>query len=257
MSRSHGDPLAVERSADILGPKAVQYEGQNARLLSRRPDHAKSRNTLQFLGCIDQQIMFVARDVHHSDAIKIINCGTQPNSIGNIPRSRLESSWRGLVNRLFKSYVLNHVAAALPGLRVFENIQLAENYADPRWGKNFVARENIKVAVISLYINMHMGNGLRAIQQNFRAVAMGHLNHFVGRRNGAEGIGNLLERDKACFRSEKLLVFVEKYLPRLNERRATSGLRLTPQNLVVAAELVRFDQAEAYECDGQVWIRST
>jgi hypothetical protein len=35
------------------------------------------------------------------------------------------------------------------------------------------------------------------------------------------------------------------------------GLRLTPQNLVVAAELVRFDQAEAYEVDGQVWIRST
>jgi hypothetical protein len=30
------------------------------------------------------------------------------------------------------------------------------------------------------------------------------------------------------------------------------GLRLTPQNLVVAAELVRFDQAEAYEVDGQV-----
>ena len=35
------------------------------------------------------------------------------------------------------------------------------------------------------------------------------------------------------------------------------GLRLTPQNLIVAAELVRFGQAEAYECDGQVWIRST
>jgi hypothetical protein len=35
------------------------------------------------------------------------------------------------------------------------------------------------------------------------------------------------------------------------------GLRLTPQNLVVAAEPVRFDQAEAYEVDGQVWIRST
>jgi hypothetical protein len=35
------------------------------------------------------------------------------------------------------------------------------------------------------------------------------------------------------------------------------GLRLTPQNLVVAADLVRFDQAEAYEVDGQVWIRST
>jgi hypothetical protein len=35
------------------------------------------------------------------------------------------------------------------------------------------------------------------------------------------------------------------------------GLRLTPQNLVVAAELVRFDQAEAYEVDGHVWIRST
>jgi hypothetical protein len=33
------------------------------------------------------------------------------------------------------------------------------------------------------------------------------------------------------------------------------GLRLTPQNLIVAAELVRFDQAEAYECDGQLWIR--
>jgi hypothetical protein len=35
------------------------------------------------------------------------------------------------------------------------------------------------------------------------------------------------------------------------------GLRLTPQNLVVAADLVRFDQAEAYEVDGQVWIRAS
>jgi hypothetical protein len=29
------------------------------------------------------------------------------------------------------------------------------------------------------------------------------------------------------------------------------GLRLTPQNLVVAAELVRFNQAEAYECEAR------
>ena len=35
------------------------------------------------------------------------------------------------------------------------------------------------------------------------------------------------------------------------------GLRLTPQNLVVAADRVRFDQAEAYEVDGQVWIRAS
>jgi hypothetical protein len=35
------------------------------------------------------------------------------------------------------------------------------------------------------------------------------------------------------------------------------GLRLTPQNLIVAAELVRFDQAEAHEFYGQIWIRST
>jgi len=33
------------------------------------------------------------------------------------------------------------------------------------------------------------------------------------------------------------------------------GLRLTPQNLVVAADLVY--QAEAYEVDGQVWIRAS
>jgi hypothetical protein len=41
------------------------------------------------------------------------------------------------------------------------------------------------------------------------------------------------------------------------KRSHPQGLRLMPQNLIVAAELVRFDQAEANECDGQVWIRST
>jgi hypothetical protein len=40
-----------------------------------------------------------------------------------------------------------------------------------------VAGKNVKVAIVSLYVDMHVRDCLRTVEQDFRAVSMGHCTH--------------------------------------------------------------------------------
>ena len=130
----------------------------------------------------------MARNIHHSDAAEIVDCGSEPDGIRNVSGASFESSWRGLVGGFFECHVLNHVAAALPGLRVFENVVLAKNDADAGRGEDFVAGEDVEIAIIGLHVYMHVRNSLSPVEKNFGAVPVGEFDDVVNRRNGAERV---------------------------------------------------------------------
>jgi hypothetical protein len=93
-----------------------------------------------------------------------------------------------LVGGFFESDVLDHVAAALPGLRVFENVVLAEDDADAGGRENFVAGEDVEVAIVGLHVDLHVRNGLGAVEKNFGAVTVGEFDDVVNGSDGAECI---------------------------------------------------------------------
>ncbi len=53
---------------------------------------------------------------------------------------------------------------------------------------------------------------MRAIEQNFRAVAVGEFDHFLRGSDGAERVRNLREGDEARSGAEELVIFVEQNL---------------------------------------------
>src|SRR5277367_5352220 len=112
--------------------------------------------------------MFVARNVWHPNALDIINGRAKPDSIRDVPGASFEPARRWLIRGLLKRDVLNHVAAAMPGLRVFEHIELAVNDADARGPEHFVAGKNVKVTVKKLHVRADVRDGLRSVQKHFR-----------------------------------------------------------------------------------------
>ena len=95
----------------------------------------------------------------------------------------------------------------------FEQLLLAVKHADAGRREHLVAGEDIPVGVQLLHIHGHVRDGLRAIDQNARAVAMRHLRHLLGGRDRAERVRDLGEGDELGARSEQLLVIVERTCP--------------------------------------------
>ncbi len=75
-----------------------------------------------------------------------------------------------------------------------------------------MAGEHVKVAIEGLHVGLHVGYGLRAVEQNLGAVAVGHFDHFVDGGYSAERVGDLREGNEARLLSEQSLIFVEQDL---------------------------------------------
>ncbi len=101
--------------------------------------------------------------------------------------------------------------------------------------ENFVAGEDVEVAIVGLHVDLHVRNGLGAVEQNFGAVTVGEFDDVVNGSNGAERVGNLSEGDEARLGSEQLVIFVEQDLSGVvhgddSQSRASFGAQHLPGN---------------------------
>ena len=62
-----------------------------------------------------------------------------------------------------------------------EHVLLAEDDADAGRREDLVAGEDVEVAVERLHVDRHVRDGLRAVDEHARAVAMRHLDHLAAR----------------------------------------------------------------------------
>ena len=123
---------------------------------------------------------------------------------------------------VFKRHVLNHVSAAVPRLRILQNIQLAVDHSDTGWPEHLVPGENIKVASIEAASSVRM-----CVKQPARhpeaipsaPITVRHLDHLLRLSDGPKRIRNLRKRNEPCARPQELLIFVEHHLPAIIDRR--------------------------------------
>src|SRR5580658_6382770 len=121
--------------------------------------------------------MFVGSDVFHPNLLDIIECGAQSDGVGDVSCSRFKSLGCRLIGGLLKRNVRDHVAATLPWRHILEDFGFSINYADACRSENLMSREDVEIAIQSLHIRTHVGNGLRAVDQYASAVTMSHLDH--------------------------------------------------------------------------------
>ena len=95
----------------------------------------------------------------------------------------------------------------------FEQLLSAVEYADPGRGEHLVARKRVPVGAELLHIHGHVRDGLRAVDENARAVSVRHLSHLPGWRDRAECVRHFREGDELRARSKQPLIRVEPNLP--------------------------------------------
>ena len=113
------------------------------------------------------------------------------------------------VRRFFERHVADHVAAALPRRQDFVQLFLDEDGADAGRAENLVAGEDEEIGAHLLHVDRHVGDRLGAVDDDARAVALGHLRHFLDRQDRAQAVRRLRQRDDLRARAEHLLVLFQ------------------------------------------------
>src|SRR5208282_2839177 len=184
----------VERDTHILGANVVENEGHHARLFARGSDQPQTGDREESRSRISQQFMLVGGDAFHSDLFYIVERRAQPHGIGDVAGPGLKARRRLLVSGLLEGDVHDHIAAAMPGRHGVEQVHLSVNNADSGRCEDLVSRKYVEVTVERLHIHPHMGDGLRAIDQDARAVAARHLYHLARWCDGSESVRYVAER---------------------------------------------------------------
>ena len=88
-----------------------------------------------------------------SDAVQVINRRTQTNLRRDRRRACFHLVWQFCKRRLLKRNGLDHIAAALERIHLFENFCFAVDDSASRWRVHFMTRKRIEVAVKLLDID--------------------------------------------------------------------------------------------------------
>ena len=95
-----------------------------------------------------------------------------------------------------------------------------------------MAGERVEVAIELLHVHLHVGHGLRAVDEYGRAVAVRDACDLGYRVNGAERVGNMHDGDQLGARAQQFFEFVQQQLAALVDGRyAQDGLLLLAQDL--------------------------
>jgi hypothetical protein len=146
----------------------------------------------------------------HPNAIEVVDCSAQADCIGDVAGSRFETLRGAEIESLFEGHVLNHVASALPGRHVLEDLGLAIYDTYACWAEDLVSGKDKEIQC--LHIDLHMRHRLRSVQKDRRTIPMGYLDHLCCGRNNAESVRDLRDGDQAGLRSEQLLVLIQQHL---------------------------------------------
>src|SRR4051812_16301806 len=145
--RTDSDPLTVQGCAYVLSLEAVEDEREHARLLRRRSDHPEAGDTVEKACRILEKAMLVRGHSVDPDLAEIVECRSQAHGVRDIARSGLKPRRTLLILSALEGDVLDHVAAALPGLRFVQERFLTVNDADSRRAKDLMPGEHEPIAI--------------------------------------------------------------------------------------------------------------
>ena len=94
MAGAYGDALAVEGGADVFGAVAIEDEGEHTGFFFGGADEAEAGNGLQGAGGVGQEVVLVAGDVGHADAVEVVDGGAEADGVGDVAGAGFEAAGR-------------------------------------------------------------------------------------------------------------------------------------------------------------------
>ena len=130
-------------------------------------------------GAVGEQGVFVGRDLIDAELVDVIQRGAESDAAGDVGRAGFELVRQVGVGGLLEGDHLDHVAAALIGRHGVEQRGLAVEDADAGGAEDLVAAEGVEIGVERLQVHLHVGRGLRAIDQRQGAGRVRHLDDLA------------------------------------------------------------------------------
>ncbi len=190
----------------------VEDERDHAGLAGRGADQTKARDVAQPPIRVFEQRVFVCGNGRQAHGGHVVERCRQPRDVRDVAGAGLEPCRRLLILGPFERHVTNHVAAALPRRRLAQHVFATVQHADAGGAEHLVSGKDIPVSAERLHVHGLVGHGLRAVNEDARADGLGHRRHGLDRRDGAERIGDMRDRDDLRLRPEQLRVFVDQNL---------------------------------------------
>src|SRR5262249_42557054 len=201
--------LTIQNRGDIVWMDAIQYTGEDRRLLGRGADDPKARKLLNLVCGSRKKPALMFSNPGQSDPRYVFDRRTQTDGRCNRRCARLKFVRQVVVCRLFECYGANHFAAALERRHRIEQKPLPVSHANAGWTVKFVAGKSIKIAIESLYIDRQMRNGLRPIDQYNGAALVRHLNQLFHGMDRTNCVGNVSKRHQLRSIPQELLILVD------------------------------------------------
>src|SRR2546429_5697736 len=107
--------------------------------------------------------MFVSSSFFATDNTQIINRRAQADLRSDSRRTRFKLIWQIRIDCFLESDALDHIAAALKRIHLFQQRRFAVDDAAACGRKNLMTRESVEITIQILYIDACMRRPLRAI----------------------------------------------------------------------------------------------
>ena len=175
--------------------------------MSRRPGSADSARD-----AVGQDVLFVGGERLVSQAAQEVDGRSQADRAGQVRRARLELVGERVVDGLLEADRGDHVAAALVGGHLLEQLAAAVEHADAGGSVHLVARQGVEVAAQGLHVDVEVRGGLGAVDQHVSAAGVGDLGDAPDRVDRAEHVGDVGDGHQLGPRPDEAFELVEQQL---------------------------------------------
>jgi len=192
--RPHGNAGAVDDHADVMGMRALDHEGKDTSLIRGRTDQPEFFHFLHPLGGISQKRAFMGQNIFPAEPVHIIERRAEADGLHDGRRARLETVRRVGIGDPVHGDLTDHFTAAPVGAHLLQMLALGIKRADAARPVNLVACQRKEIAIEVLHIDGQMHRRLRAVHHHRNAALMRHFHDALHRRDGAERIRHMGER---------------------------------------------------------------
>src|SRR5882672_12243943 len=142
-----GDALGVEQRGDVVRVEPFDSERDHGPAVDghRRAVDRDPWSSSEALERLASERLLVLADSFHADLLQIFDRRGKPYRLGDRWRARLEAPGKVIPLGAIDPDLLDHLAAAAPGLQSIEHRSPAVHDADPGGPEHLVGREHVKV----------------------------------------------------------------------------------------------------------------
>ncbi len=220
MAGADTDAAQIELHADIQrADRRIDHDpGDHGGLVRCGALDLETGNHGQALGGQPQETLLVRPDPLEPDPFNPLDGRGQTDRTGDMRRAGLELVRKLRVGRLLEGDLLDHVPAALVRRHRLEQTAFSVEHAHAGRPVELVSGEGVKIGIQGLDVGRPVGDPLGAVDQGQSPCGMGLVDDRLDRIDGAECVGDVVDRDQPGARGEQATVGVHVELAGIVDR---------------------------------------